>query len=126
MFLDKFRDRYSFNLLAIFGWLFFVLFLFLGFSDFFLAYIIGKTENVFGVGVFLLMTVLFSIILMFLCLIIFIVEKYKNIRKMNNRLLLNKIFIKFQTVGFILFFTPILIFSLIIIRGIILDILTKF
>ena len=126
MFLDKFRDRYSFNILTISGWLLFVLFLFLGFPDFFQAYIIGKTEHVFGFGVSLLITVLFSIILIFLCLTIFIIEKYMNIRKINNRLLQNKTFIKFQTTGFILFFVPILILSLIIIHGIILDIIVKF
>ena len=111
----KFRSRYSFNFLDILGWAYFVLFLIYVCPEIYIAYYLGKTDHVFGVGIYFLLIVLLSIFILLIFFIFLAIENFINLKKIDNKILKNKVFYCFQIIGFILAFIPLLTFILLII-----------
>jgi len=121
MIFDKLRNRYSFNFLVICGWICFVLFLVFTCPEIYITYIVGKSDHFWDVTVTLIGLILFDIAVFFISFIMFFVEKFFDIKNINNKLFENKSFQFLQTVGIIFAITPIVLFCIEIVRLIILS-----
>lgn len=116
MLFDKFRNRYSFNFLAVCGWICFILFLTLTCPEIYITYIDGKSDHFWDVTVTIIGLIVIDIAVLFISLIIFYIEKIFSIKKINNILFENKQFKVLQTLGVIFSIVPIVLFSIEIVR----------
>ena len=108
MFLDNFRNRYSFNLLAICGWIYFSLFLIFICPEIYITYVIGNTEHFLGIILSFLCIALLSIVIFIIDLFVVAIESLANL-KINNKFFKNKIVKKIQFIGFVFAFLPFII-----------------
>ena len=104
----KFRNRYSFNILAIFS---LIIFFTLVYEYFSLLYLAFKTYDAYGFPFFIILVLLFSCfyIASFVALIIYIFERIYNIRIKSEKFLNSKFIFWFQILGFASFLILILL-----------------
>ena len=104
----KFRNRYSFNILAIFS---LIIFFTLVYEYFSLLYLTFKTYDAYGFPFFIILVLLFSCfyIASFVVLIIYIFERIYNIRIKSEKFLNSKFIFWFQILGFASFLILILL-----------------
>ena len=105
----KFRNRYSFNILAIFSLIIFFTLAYEYFSIIYLTFV--KHESGLGFPLFIILVLLFSCfyIASFVALIIYIFEKIYNIRVKSEKFLNSKFIFWFQILGFVSFLILILL-----------------
>ena len=106
MFLNKFRNRYSFNFLSVFGWIIFVLL-----CVFFIPIICSPYSGFPGIALFFIFLLILGLNILFY-LITFFVYFFEtvNFKKITNTKFLNNKYIKIiQTLGIIFAFLPFLI-----------------
>lgn len=123
MFLDKFRNRYSFNFLSICGWIIFLLlcvFLISIISAMFSPY--SGFPGIAFAFLFLLILAL-NIIFYLLTFFIYVFDIISWKRITNEKFLNNKYIKIFQTLGIIFSFLPIILVVLFLIVGFIQDII---
>ena len=107
MFLDKFRNRYSYNFLSFCGYVIFLLLIKVLTSKFYATYIIDNTETFLPFAIIITGFIILDLISIFIVLIIFVFEKKFNF-KIQNENILNKKPIKIiQQLGIIFVFLPI-------------------
>lgn len=112
MFLDKFRNRYSFNFLAICGWIIFILFVIYTLPELYIQYIVGNTAHAIGVGFTFLGILILTIIFFILTFFVYVFEIISSNRITSEKILNNKYIKIAQTVGIVFAFLPILILIL--------------
>ena len=112
MIFDKLRNRYSFNFLAICGWICFILFLIFTCPEMYITYIVGKSDHFWDVAVTLTGIVLFDIAIFFIYLIIFCIEKFFNIKNIGNKYLDKKHMKFIQILGILFLFLPFFVFCI--------------
>ena len=123
MFLDKFRNRYSFNFLSICGWIIFLLlcvFLISIISAMFSPY--SGFPGIAFAFLFLLILAL-NIIFYLLTFFIYVFDIISWKRITNEKFLNNKYIKIFQTLGIFFSFLPIILVVLFLIVGFIQDII---
>jgi len=104
MFFDKFRDKYSFNFLAICGWIVFV--------AYFTFYLLATLYQWYGSAIsFIVLTILiFAAFCLSLSIIILILEEIFTWKIKNQKFLNNKFIFIFQILGSIFAILPTLYF----------------
>ena len=109
MLFDKLRNRYSFNFLAICGWITAFLYLF-----FFYPY---KLDDELGTpyAFFLLFTVLLNIIFCFISIFIYLIEFMAKKQITNQKFLTSKFVFYLQIFGILFFLVPFAIMLYVII-----------
>ncbi len=112
MILEKYKNRYSFNFLAVCGWIVFAWFCIFTCPEIFTTYIMQDTQHAFGVGVSLLRITIFAIICIIPFFVILILEQIFNISIKNEKFLSNKIIAKIQIFGIICLLSPIFFMGL--------------
>ncbi len=108
MILEKYKNRYSFNFLAICGWIVLLLFGTFVCPEIFIAYIIGNTQHVFAIGISLICIVLFVIICLIFAFFIRILELVFLIQINNMKFLNNKVVDIIQKTGIICMLSAVL------------------
>ena len=110
MFLNKFRNRYSFNFLSFCGWIVLALFIIFTCPELYIEYIVGNTEHAWGVGITFLGILIVNILFYLITFFIYVFE-FVSWKRITNEKFLNNKYIKiFQTLGIIFAFLPITIF----------------
>lgn len=112
MFLDKFRNRYSFNFLSVCGWIIIILCAIFTLPELYIEYIVGNTAHALGVGITFLGILCLNIIFFILTFLIYVFEIISWKRITNEKFLNNKYIKLIQTLGISFAFLPILILIL--------------
>ena len=120
MFLDKFRNRYSFNFLSVCGWIIFVLL-----CIFFISIICSPHDGFPAIAfIFIFLLILGLNILFYIFTFFVYVFELISWKRITNEKFLNNKYIKiFQTLGIIFAFLPIIMVVLLIIVGFLQDIM---
>ncbi len=108
MILEKYKSWYSFNFLAICGWIILLLFGIFVFPEIFVVYIQGNTQHAFAIGISLAGIVLFVIICLILAFFIRILELVFSIQINNIKFLENKVIDIIQKSGIICILSAVL------------------
>ena len=106
MFLDKFRNRYSFNFLSACGWIVFALFTIFTCPELYFEYIVGNTAHAWGVGITFLGILIVNILFYLITFFVYVFEIVSWKRITNEKFLNNKYIKIFQTLGIIFAFLP--------------------
>ena len=117
MFIDKFRNRYSFNFLVVCGWVIFLQFCFFICPELYITYVVRNTEHAFGVGVFFLCVLIISAVSYVITFFINVFEIISLKRITCEKFLNNKYVKIFQTLGIAFAFLPIIIMALLFISN---------
>lgn len=112
MFLDKFRNRYSFNFLSVCGWIIIILCTIFTLPELYIEYIAGNTAHAFGVGITFLGILCLNILFFILTFLVYVFEIVSWKRITNEKILNNKYFKLIQNLGIVFAFLPILILIL--------------
>ncbi len=123
MFLDKFRNRYSFNFLSACGWIVFALFTIFTCPELYFEYIVRNTAHAWGVGITFLGILIVNIIFYLITFFIYVFEIVSWKRITNEKFLNNKYIKICQTLGIIFAFLPIIMIALFFIFGFFQDII---
>jgi len=119
--LDKFRNRFSFNFLAVCGWICFILFLTLVFPDIYIVEIMRNTYHTFDECVSFLGLVLLTIICSFISIFMFLIENIFQLKLINSKFVENKKIKYLQIIGIIFIALPVIILCLFVIYSCITD-----
>ena len=123
MFLDKFRNRYSFNFLSVCGWIIFLVFSIYMCPELYISYVIGNTEHVWGWAITFLYTLGLNILFYLITFFVYVFELVSRKRITNEKFLNNKYIKIFQTTGIFFAFLPILLVVLFFIFSFLQDII---
>ena len=107
MFLDKFRNRYSFNFLSACGWIVFALFTIFTCPELYFEYIVGNTAHAWGVSITFLGILIVNILFYLITFFVYVFEIVSWKRITNEKFLNNKYIKICQTLGIIFAFLPI-------------------
>ena len=123
MFLDKFRNRYSFNFLSACGWIVFALFTIFTCPELYIEYIVGNTAHAWGVGITFLGILIVNILFYLITFFVYVFELI-SLKRITNEKFLNNKYIKIcQTLGIIFAFLPIMMVVFFLIVGFIQNII---
>ncbi len=112
MFLDKFRNRYSFNFLSVCGWIIIILCTIFTLPELYIEYIIGNTAHAWGVGITFLGILCLNILFFILTFFVYVFETV-SLNKISSEKFLNNKYVKLiQNLGIVFAFLPILILIL--------------
>ena len=117
MFLDKFKDRYSFNCLSTFGWIIFILLCIFFFPDIF------KPEAGIHLAIIFIFILGLNIIFYLITFFVYVFEIVSWKRITNEKFLNNKYIKIFQTLGIIFVFLPIIMVVLLFLVDFLQDII---
>ena len=123
MFLDKFRNRYSFNFLSACGWIVFALFTIFTCPELYFEYIVGNTAHAWGVGITFLGILIVNILFYLITFFVYVFEIVSWKRITNEKFLNNKYIKIFQILGIIFAFLPIMMVVFFFIVGFIQNII---
>ena len=123
MFLDKFRNRYSFNFLSACGWIVFALFTIFTCPELYFEYIVGNTAHAWGVGITFLGILIVNILFYLITFFVYVFELVSWKRITNEKFLNNKYIKIFQILGIIFAFLPIMMVVFFLIVGFIQNII---
>ena len=123
MFLDKFRNRYSFNFLSACGWIVFALFTIFTCPELYFEYIVGNTAHAWGVGITFLGILIVNILFYLITFFVYVFEIVSWKRITNEKFLNNKYIKIFQILGIIFAFLPIMMAVFFLIVGFIQNII---
>ena len=123
MFLDKFRNRYSFNFLSACGWIVFALFTIFTCPELYFEYIVGNTAHAWGVGITFLGILIVNILFYLITFFVYVFEIVSWKRITNEKFLNNKYIKIFQILGIIFAFLPIMMVVFFLIVGFIQNII---
>ena len=123
MFLDKFRNRYSFNFLSACGWIVFALFTIFTCPELYFEYIVGNTAHAWGVGITFLGILIVNILFYLITFFVYVFELISWKRITNEKFLNNKYIKIFQILGIIFAFLPIMMVVFFLIVGFIQNII---
>ncbi len=123
MFLDKFRNRYSFNFLSACGWIVFALFTIFTYPELYFEYIVGNTAHAWSVGITFLGILIVNILFYLITFFVYVFELISWKRITNEKFLNNKYIKICQTLGIIFAFLPIMMVVFFFIVGFIQNII---
>ncbi len=123
MFLNKFRNRYSFNFLSACGWIVLVLFIIFTCPELYIEYIVGNTAHAWGVGITFLGILIVNILFYLITFFVYVFELISWKRITNEKFLNNKYIKIFQILGIIFAFLPIMMVIFFLIVGFIQNII---
>lgn len=120
MFLNKFRNRYSFNFLSVCGWIIFILLCIFFFPDIF------KPEAGLPLAIIFIYILGLNILFYLMTFFVYVFELVSWKRITNEKCLNNKYIKVLQTLGIIFAFLPIIMVVLFLIFGFLQDIIYDF